>query len=335
MTPFLPADWLPVIFAVLMGISILLYVVLDGFDLGVGILSITANDAHKDVMIASIGPFWDANETWLVLGIGLLLVAFPIAHGVILTQLYLPVAFMLIGLIFRGVAFEFRVKAPARQKPMWNSLFFAGSLITTLTQGYMLGSYIMAFEHSPEAYAFSLLTAVCLTAGYALMGATWLIFKTADALQKLAVKWALWSLALTAVGMAQVSIVTPLVSERIFEKWFTMPNLLFLSPIPLLTAGLFAWLLIELRRQPQADDKRSWVPFAGASSLFLLGFIGLGYSFFPFVVPEKITIWQAASSAEALSLILIGTIFVLPIILFYSVFAHWVFRGKAMALRYE
>jgi cytochrome d ubiquinol oxidase subunit II len=294
-----------------------------------------AKDADRDIMIASIGPFWDANETWLVLGIGLLLVAFPIAHGVILTQLYLPVALMLIGLIFRGVAFEFRVKAPISQKKLWNRLFFAGSLLTSLTQGYMLGSYIMAFEKTPEAYAFAGLTAICLTAGYALVGATWLIFKTSDALQKQAAKWALWSLSLTAVGMAQVSIVTPLVSERIADKWFTLPNLLFLSPIPLLTLGLFLWLVKELLQQPRTDDKRSWAPFLGASSFFLLGFIGLGYSFFPYVVPEKLTIWQAASSAEALSLILIGTIFVLPVILFYSVFAHWVFRGKAMELRYD
>ncbi|MEL6233059.1 MAG: cytochrome d ubiquinol oxidase subunit II, partial [Pseudomonadota bacterium] len=170
-----PAIWLPFAFAALMGVSILVYVVLDGFDLGVGILFPVADDDQKDRMVASIGPFWDANETWLVLAIGLLLVAFPAAHGEILSTLYLPVAVMLIGLILRGVAFEFRAKAPAAQKPAWNRAFFAGSLMTALSQGTMLGLYIMGLEVTPFTLAFSLLTGLCLTAGYAFIGACWLI----------------------------------------------------------------------------------------------------------------------------------------------------------------
>jgi len=334
MQPFIDPHWLPVIFAGLMGVSILLYVVLDGFDLGVGMLTWGQSKDHQDKMVASIGPFWDANETWLVLGIGILLVAFPIAHGVILTALYLPVAFMLIGLIMRGVAFEFRAKAPEPRRPMWNHIFFAGSLITALTQGYMLGAYILGFEQSWSAIGFSALTAFCLAAGYVFIGACWLILKAEGPLQEKAVRWARTSLILSALGMAIVSLATPLVSPRIFAKWFSMPEVIALAPIPLMTLLLFAGLFIFLKGAPRAENRLSWVPLAMATALFMLGFFGLAYSFFPYIVPDQLTIWDAASSPEALSIILIGTVFVLPVILAYSVFAHWVFRGKATALSY-
>ncbi len=334
MQPFIDPHWLPVIFAGLMGISILLYVVLDGFDLGVGMLTWGQPRDHQDRMVASIGPFWDANETWLVLGIGILLVAFPIAHGVILTALYLPVALMLIGLIMRGVAFEFRAKAPEPRKPLWNRIFFTGSLITALTQGYMLGAYILGFERSWAAVGFSLLTAACLAAGYIFIGACWLILKAEGALQIKAVRWARTSLLLSALGMAVVSLATPLVSPRIFAKWFSMPEIIALAPIPLMTILVFAGLHIFLKGAPRAQDRLSWVPLAMATALFILGFFGLAYSFFPYIVPDRLTIWDAASSPEALSIILIGTLFVLPVILAYSVFAHWVFRGKATELSY-
>jgi cytochrome d ubiquinol oxidase subunit II len=325
---------LPVIFAAAMGVSILLYVILDGFDLGVGILSWRVPDAERDRMIASIGPFWDANETWLVLGIGLLLVAFPIAHGMILTALYLPVALMLIGLILRGVAFEFRAKAPPSAKPAWNRAFLAGSLITALTQGWMLGAYILAFEASLPALLFCALTALCLAAGYAFVGASWLIWKTEGTLQLRAVRWARLTLALTTLGFAAVSIATPLVSPRIFERWFSLPEIIALAPIPLATGILILGLFIFLKTAPREGDRLAWVPFATAAALFTLGFFGLAYSFFPFVVPDRLTIWEAAASPESLSLILIGTLVVLPVILAYSIFAHWVFRGKAQELSY-
>ncbi|KMK66381.1 cytochrome oxidase subunit II [Puniceibacterium sp. IMCC21224] len=185
-----PNVWLPFVFGALMGLSILIYVVLDGFDLGVGVLLPLADDAEKDRMIASIGPFWDANETWLVLAIGLLLVAFPAAHGDILTALYLPVALMLMGLILRGVAFEFRAKAPERWKPLWNHAFFTGSLITALCQGLMLGMYIMGLDWTLFHVGFATLTAVFLTVAYSFIGATWLILKTEGALQRKAANWA-------------------------------------------------------------------------------------------------------------------------------------------------
>lgn len=334
MDPFLPAHWLPIIFAGLMGISILLYVVLDGLDLGIGILSRGQTKAHRDLMIASIGPFWDANETWLVLAIGLLLVAFPVAHGMILTALYLPVALMLVGLIMRGVAFEFRAKAPDPRKPLWDHVFFAGSLLTSVTQGYMLGHYILGFTGGWIGFAFGLLTAACMTAGYAFVGACWLIYKTSGDLQLKAVRWAKSGLLWVALGMAAISIATPLASPRVFERWFQLPEFLLLAPLPIMTALLMLSTWIFLQGAPREGDRLSWFPLAAGAALFALAFFGLAYSFFPYVVPDRLTIWQAASSPQALSIILLGTVFVLPVILAYSVLAHWVFRGKATELSY-
>ncbi len=334
MEPFLPPEWLPIIFAGLMGISILLYVVLDGLDLGIGLLSRGQPKAHRDLMVASIGPFWDANETWLVLAIGLLLVAFPIAHGVILTALYLPVTLMLIGLIMRGVAFEFRAKAPEPKKPFWDQIFFWGSFITSVTQGYMLGQYILGFTGGWAGLAFGLLTAACLTAGYAFVGACWLIYKTSGELQHQAVRWARAGLIWVALGMAAISIATPLASPRVFDRWFQLPEFLLLAPLPIMTGLLMLSIWIFLQRAPRENDRLSWFPLAAGAALFTLAFFGLAYSFFPYVVPDQLTIWQAASSPEALSIILVGTLFVLPVILAYSVLAHWVFRGKATELSY-
>lgn len=330
-----PNIWLPFVFATLMGVSILIYVVLDGFDLGVGILFPFADDAEKDRMIASIGPFWDANETWLVLAVGLLLVAFPAAHGEILTALYLPVAIMLIGLILRGVAFEFRAKAPAPYKRSWNNAFFAGSLMTSLSQGFMLGMYIMGLSWTWAHAGFAMLTAVFLTVGYSFIGATWIIHKTDEHLQRKAVDWAkggIWGLVL---GIAAISLATPLVSGRIFDKWFNFPEAFYLSPLPLLSGLLIIWLWRMLHRMPFEDDAKSWLPFAAATALWIMAFIGMAYSFYPYVVPEKLTIYQAASAPESLAIILIGTCVVLPTILAYTVLAYTIFRGKATELRYD
>ena len=213
---------------------------LDGFDLGIGILFAAADDSEQDTMIAAIGPFWDANETWLVLAVGLLLVAFPAAHGIILTALYLPVAALLVGLVLRGVAFDFRAKVPTRHKQRWNRLFFAGSLLAALAQGYMLGIYVLGLDLSFAAMAFGALVALCLAAAYAAIGAAWLIYKTEGALQKKAVLWLRGALVLTALGMAAVSLATPFASTRIFDKWFVFPEFLYLAPLPILSAALFA-----------------------------------------------------------------------------------------------
>ncbi len=218
-------------------------------------------------MVATIGPFWDANETWLVLGIGLLLVAFPAAHGIVLTALYLPVALMLLGLTLRGVAFEFRVKAQQHHQNLWDIAFVAGSTLASLTQGYMLGRYVMGFRPGVEAEIFALLSAFGLAAAYAFVGATWLIAKTEGELQERAVRWARTTLILTALGILVVSVATPLVSDRIFERWFTFPNIIGLAPIPLMTAALFAGLWVFLARMPRADHSLDLVPFLGAVGL--------------------------------------------------------------------
>ena len=330
-----PTIWLPWAFASLMGFSILVYVVLDGFDLGVGILFPFASPEEKDRMIGSIGPFWDANETWLVLAVGLLLVAFPTAHGMILSALYLPVFIMLVGLILRGVAFEFRAKASIKYKGTWNAAFFSGSLMTALAQGYMLGMYIMGLEATPTHVLFSLLTAGCLVVGYSFIGSVWLVHKTEGALQLKSIDWAKRSLWGAIIGIAAVSAATPFVSTRIFDKWFTYPEVFWLLPLPVISVALIASLWVMLRRMPFEGDAKSWLPFATATGLFALAYVGLAYSFYPYVVPERLTIYEAAAAPESLLIILIGALFVVPVIAGYSVLAYTIFRGKATELRYD
>lgn len=328
-------DWLPMVFLGLLGLSALIYVVLDGFDLGVGLLSPCVDDHDRSLMIASIGPFWDANETWLVLAVGLLLVAFPVAHGAILGALYLPTLFMLVGLTLRGVAFEFRAKGPVTQKHRWDMAFFIGSLMASLSQGYMLGKYIIGLQTGLYASLFALLVAVCLTAAYGLIGACWLIAKTENELQHRAVYWARRLLLGTAVGMLAISVATPWVSQRVFDAWFSFPNIIVLAPIPLVSIGLVLGLHYFLRSLPGITDDHRWVPFVLTVTLFILAFSGLAYSFFPYVVPEQYTVWDAAAARESLGIILVGTLITLPMIIGYSVFAYRVFRGKASLLSYS
>lgn len=328
------AYWLPVIFIGLMGLAFFLYAILDGYDLGVGILLPKDSEAHRDMMIASIGPFWDANETWLVLGAGILLIAFPQAHSLVLYNLYLPIAAMLIGLILRGVSFDFRAKAPEDHKAIWDNTFKAGSIIATLAQGYMLGSYVMSFEQSLPAYLFSALSAICVTAGYSFIGAAWLVFKTEGELQVRAARWARICGWLTALGIAAVSIVNPLISHTIFDKWFGSAMVILLLFIPVLCAVLFFIVDRYLAHFPHDKDFGSWIPIVCIAMIFLLCFIGLAYSFFPYVVPNTLDIWQAASAPESLRFILYGVAIVLPTILAYTIYSYSVFSGKATHLRY-
>jgi len=319
-----PAGWLPLVFALVMALSMLAYVILDGYDLGVGALLDSADSVEqKDIMIASIGPFWDANETWLVLGVGVLLVGFPMAHGVILGALYLPVALMLVALSLRGVAFDFRVKAKAHHRPLWDKTFYIGSLLASWSQGFMLGQLITGFQQDTAGYLFSALIGFCLVFAYRLLGAGWLIMKTEGALQVQAVEWAKASLW---------------VSSRIFDKWFSFPNLLMLLPIPAVTFALFLVIRRSLSRLPtrfaQGNQYGAGVPFACTVGIFLLSFYGLAYSLFPWLVIDKINIWQAASSPEALLVIFYGVVVVLPVIIGYTVFAYRVFWGKSTQLRY-
>ncbi|CAG1018140.1 cytochrome bd ubiquinol oxidase subunit II [Burkholderiaceae bacterium] len=326
-------EWLPVIFMGVMGLALLTYVVLDGYDLGVGLLMPTATEAQKDMMIASIGPFWDANETWLVLGIGVLLIAFPKAHGVVLTALYLPVAFMLIGLVLRGVAFDFRVKAQDKDKPMWNRSFFLGSGIAAVSQGWMLGHYVTGLQAGWQYQLFAAAIALALPAAYVLIGACWLILKTEDELQRRAVQWAKRSWLPVVIGMGLISIITPWVSPTVRERWFSMPAFIALLPIPLMTVtALIA--VRALLNSHRILGKLCWLPFALVVTVFLLGFFGLAYSLYPYVVMDRLTIWQAASSPEALKVILVGVAISVPAIAAYTVLAYRVFGGKASALNY-
>jgi len=334
-----PAGWLPLVFALVMALAMLAYVILDGYDLGVGVLLRRAdNEAQKDSMIASIGPFWDANETWLVLGVGVLLVAFPMAHGVILGALYLPVALMLVSLTLRGVAFDFRVKARAEHKPLWDRAFYTGSLLAGWSQGFMLGSLITGFKGNLWSTVFSGLIGLCLVAAYCLLGAGWLIMKSEGPLQLKAVAWARGSLWFTAAGVLAISLATPLVSARILEKWFSFPNVILLLPIPAVTLALFIVVARSLKRLPtrlaQNNQYGAAVPFASTVGIFLLAFYGLAYSLFPWLVVDQITVWQAASSTEALQVIFYGVVVVLPVIIGYTVFAYRIFWGKSTALHY-
>jgi len=312
---------LPLVFAALMGVAILAYVVLDGYDLGVGMLMLAAERDDHDTMIASIGPFWDANETWLVLGVGLLLVAFPVAHGIVLGALYIPVAAMLVGLMLRGVAFELRIKAEGWHRELWNWLFCAGSYLAAFSQGLMLGRYILGFEPGFGSWIFSALVGVSLCGGYMLLGATWLVLRTEGELRDKSALWARWGLAWVALAVALVSLATPFASETVRERWFDFPRTLGLMLLPLATLGAGCWVWLTL-------DKSDWKPFAGAVAIYVLAFAGLAYSLFPYVVMDSLTIWDAAAHPSALTFMLTGTLIVLPFIVGYTFYAYRVFSGK-------
>lgn len=326
---------LPLVFFFLMGAAVLAYVVLDGYDLGVGMLMPGATEKEQSMMVASIGPFWDANETWLVLGIGILLAAFPVAHGVVLGALYLPVVAMLVGLMFRGVAFELRVKALGWHRQLWNWIFWAGSFVAAFFQGVMLGRYITGFEAGFGYWLFALIVGASLCGGYVLLGATWLILKTEGALQAKAIGWARWGMLWVALGVALVSLGTPLVSETVREKWFDFPRTLGLMLLPAATLATGVWLWLCTSRLARGQKWREWQPFAAAVAIFMLAFIGLAYSLFPYVVIDRLTLWEAAAHPTGLRVLFIGAAIVVPFIVFYTVVAYRIFRGKARAGLYD
>jgi cytochrome d ubiquinol oxidase subunit II len=323
------------IFAFLIGLSMLLYAILDGYDLGVGMLSSIVNETERDRMIASIGPFWDANETWLVLGVGLLLVAFPAAHGIVLTTLYLPVAVMLFGLIFRGVSFDFRRKvAPERQAP-WNRNFFIGSLVVALSQGYMVGRFIIGFQEGLFGQLFAAFFGLLVVAGYVLMGACWLILKTEAELQKRAVRWArraIWTMVLSAILS---SLTAPFVDTRIYDRMFAFPEVTLLLAMPIISIILTLMMHFILGILPMEKDKLAWMPLAISIAIFVLGFLGLVYSFYPYIIPGQLLIADAAAAPESLKIILIGTAVILPFLIGYTALAYWIFKGKASDLSYD
>lgn len=329
------AEFLPLFFLAVMGLSLLAYVVLDGYDLGVGLLLPLVNDVDKDTLIASIGPFWDANETWLVLGVGVLLIAFPMAHGLVLQALYLPVAMMLIGLILRGVAFDFRVKAPTRYKPFWNRAFFAGSLMASTSQGWMLGSYITGFDTGALGWAFSLGVALTLPAAYVLLGAGWLIMKAEGALQARAVAWARRALWPMGTALVVISIATPLAKPAVMAKWFALPQVFALLPVPMMCALAFFAMRWVVTRPEVIRAGYGWVVFANTVLIFVLAFFGLAYSIFPDIVMGRMTVWEAAISTASLNVIFFGVAITLPVIIGYTVFMYRVFWGKAGSLSYK
>ncbi|MFN2287231.1 MAG: cytochrome d ubiquinol oxidase subunit II [Chromatocurvus sp.] len=327
--------WLPVIYMGVMGLALLIYVVLDGYDLGVGMLMPFATDSEKDLMVASIGPFWDANETWIVLGVGVLLIAFPTAHGMVLTHLYLPVTLMLMGLILRGVAFDLRVKAGDHRKALWNRAFFGGSLVASVAQGWMLGAYITGLQSSATELLFASLIALMLPALYLLLGCGWLIMKTEGDLLHKSIRWARWAVWPMGVGLLLVSVATPIVSADIAARWFSWPNALWLAPVPLLSLLAFTAIVHVVGRDDLLEQGRGWILFVATIAICLLASIGLAYSLFPDIVIGQLTIWEASASVKSLQFALVGVIFTLPMILFYTVVVYRVFHGKVKDLSYE
>ena len=322
------------IWTVILAVAVFMYVLLDGFDLGVGILFPFGPDDHsRDLMMASVAPIWDGNETWLVLGGIALFAAFPLAFAVIMPALYFPILAMLLGLIFRGVAFEFRHAAQTSRRH-WDRSFFWGSLVATFAQGCVLGKFVQGFEVSGRQYVgtswdwvdpFVLAVGVGLIFGYTLLGATWLVMKTEGALQAWARGKARGSLFGVLAFIAMVSLWTPFIDERIATRWFGWPNLALLAPVPLATGVLAWWLWRALVRGREA------APFLAAMGLFAMCYLGLGISLFPYVAPPSITLWDAAAAPQSQAFLLIGTLFLLPIIFTYIGWSYWVFRGKVRA----
>jgi cytochrome d ubiquinol oxidase subunit II len=319
------------IWTVILAVSVFMYVLLDGFDLGVGILFPFAPDDHaRDTMMASVAPVWDGNETWLIMGGIGMLTAFPVAFAVIFPALYFPVLAMLLGLIFRGVAFEFRPTAMTSRKH-WDRAFFWGSLIATFAQGCILGKFVLGFEMKGRQYAgttldwlhpFVLAVGVGLVFGYVLLGAAWLVMKTEGALQQ----WARGKARLALIGVLAfivlVSVWTPLLHVRIAERWFSWPNVVYFSPVPVITTVLALWLWRALSGGNDA------IPFLAAMGLFALSYLGLAISLFPYIVPHTLTLWDAATAPEGQAFLLIGTLFLIPVIFMYVGWSYWVFRGK-------
>ncbi len=327
------AYWLPVIFLGLLGFVMTVYVVLDGFDLGVGMLLPRAQAEEQNVMVGSIGPFWDANETWLVLGAGVLFIAFPQANTLILGNLYLPATFMLFALIVRGAAFDFRVKADDNHKSLWNIAFMLGSAGMALTQGWMLGRYVTAFGTEVADYLFALGIMATVPAVYVLLAACWLLAKTEGELQQKARIWAQQAWWPVVGCLLLISLATPFVSNSIFQRWFGLPNLLWLAPVPLLTVYCLVRLKLLLRHEHMMQQG-VWQPFVLAVSALILCALGLGISVFPYAVIGQLTVWEAAASVPTLVVTLIGVCITVPCIIAYSIFAYWTFRGKATALTY-
>jgi cytochrome d ubiquinol oxidase subunit II len=323
---------LPMIWYGLIITAVILYVILDGFDLGVGILfPFAPSEKCRDRMMNSIAPFWDGNETWLVLGGGGLFAAFPLAYAILMPALYIPVTLMLLGLIFRGVAFEFRFKAQTSRR-IWDYSFHVGSLLATIMQGMILGALVQGVSVSGRSFAggtfdwinaYSVMTGVALPFGYALLGSTWLVMKTDGPTQSWARRSASYVLGYVGIFIGVVSISMPMMKDTIRDLWFSLPNFFYLLPIPLTTALLFVFIWRDLH------SGREYRPFFMSIGIFMLGYLGLGISLWPWIVPHAVSFRQAAAAPESQSLLLVGTVVMLPMVLAYTAYCYYVFRGKA------
>ena len=326
-------DLVPV-WTVILATGVFMYVLLDGFDLGVGILApLARDDDMRTLMMNTVAPIWDGNETWLILGGMGLLAAFPLAFAIIIPALYFPILLMLLGLIFRGVAFEFRLKKTSHRH-WWDASFFGGSAVATFFQGVVLGMYVEGFTVTGRAFSgtsfdwmqpFPLATGVGLLFGYALLGATWLVMKTEGELQQRARRFALIALYGVLAFIAMVSVWTPILHEPIAQRWFSVPNIFYLALVPIATA------LIAFATWRALQRDSDYVPFIGAMALFGMCYLGLGISLFPYVVPYAVTLWDAAATPSTQAFLLIGTLFLLPIIFMYIGWSYYVFRGKVAA----
>ncbi len=323
---------LPIVWGAIIAFAVFLYVCLDGFDLGIGILfPFAPSDKCRNKMMNSISPFWDGNETWLVLGGGGLLATFPLAYSIIIPAIYIPVIVMLIALIFRGISFEFRFKASPKTRKLWDYCFHFGSLIATLMQGVILGTFIQGIDVENKSFAgdpldwlnaFSIMVGVALIFGYALLGGTWVIMKTEDETQAWAKKCSLYILIYVLIFMGIVSIWVPFLNNQIFIRWFSWPNILYLSPLPIASV-LVAFYLVRA-----ITGGKEVAPFFLSISLFILAYLGLSISLWPWVVPYSISVWEGAAASESLSLILVGAAILLPVVLIYTAYSYYIFRGK-------
>lgn len=324
---------LPLVFAVLLGFIIIMYVILDGFDLGIGILfPFTSNEKERDTMMNSIAPVWDGNETWLVFGGAMLYGAFPKVYGLLLPILYMPIMLMLIALIFRGVSFEFRFKAN-KTKSIWNWTFSISSVAATFFQGVILGAFVQGFPidessmtiNNPDWLTpFSLCTGIALVCGYALLGATWMVIKSTGRLQRKMIHHARGLLVLVSLFLIFVSIWTPLHNDEIFHRWYSVPNVFFLSTLPLITTVAIYQVWKNLNA---ASEYR---PFIYSIVIFLCAYLGIGISVYPYLIPHEVTLWEAAAPDSTLKFILVGVAIMLPILLAYTIYAYHLFRGKSL-----
>jgi cytochrome d ubiquinol oxidase subunit II len=327
------------IWTVILGLGVFIYVALDGFDLGVGMLHGLVPLEDRETVMDSIGPFWDGNETWLILGGVGLLAAFPVAFAIIIPAVYFPILIMLLALVFRGVAFEFRFKHPGLRR-FWDGAFTGGSLVATFAQGVVLGSFIQGFKVEGRVFTgtsfdfatpFALLTGVALVFGYALLGAGWLVLKTEGGLQDWARKAGERCLAGVSVCILAVSVWTPLASAAVASRWFGWPNTLLLLPLPILAFATGLYTLRAFGFERASRRAGDWHAFAGSIMLFALSFLGIAISLWPMIVPGHYTLWDAASPESTQAFLLVGTLVLLPTVLFYTGWSYWVFRGKVRA----